>query len=79
MVVLQVSARGDIKLADLGLAKSTQFINRTICGTPLYMAPEVLEGKQHNEKADLFGFASIMWELWYGTCIIKKYQVCGSV
>ena len=51
-------------------------MRNTIGGTPLYMAPEVREGKLHNEKADLYSFGTIMWELWYGECVMKllKYR-----
>ena len=70
-----MSANGDIKLADLGFATRISFMNRTTAGTPLYMAPEVCSGQPHNEKADMFGFAFLLWELWYGECVIVKYQV----
>ncbi len=39
----------DIKLGDFGLATRLEFNGEkkhTICGTPNYIAPEILEGKQ---------------------------------
>ena len=32
-------------------------------GTPLYMAPEVLEGSAYNSKADVFSFGVLLWEI----------------
>ncbi|KAK8845768.1 hypothetical protein M9Y10_020686 [Tritrichomonas musculus] len=29
-------------------------------GTPMYMAPEVIEGKSNNEKADAYSFGILM-------------------
>ena len=55
-----------IKLADLGLAKFENRITGTISGTPLYMAPEVHEGKVYDSKADIFSFGLMMWEMWFG-------------
>jgi len=31
-------------------------------GTPIYMAPEVLQGQDFNEKADVYAFGIILWE-----------------
>ena len=72
---LKVSTEGVVKLADLGLAKQEVDITGTLCGTPLYMAPEVFKKMQYDQKADMFGFGMMMWELWYGKCVIEVYQV----
>ena len=37
-----------------------------MCGTPLYMAPEVQEGKAYDSKADMYSFGLMMWEMWFG-------------
>jgi serine/threonine protein kinase len=59
-----------VKLADFGLAKSfmdnEDSLMNTICGSPLYMAPELLFNKEYNSKADLWSFGVIMYELLYG-------------
>ena len=39
----------------------------TICGSPIYMAPELLIDKRYNTKADMWSFGIIMYELLYGT------------
>jgi serine/threonine protein kinase len=35
----------------------------TRCGTPCWTAPEVLRGQEYNEKADIYSFGIILWEL----------------
>eukprot|EP00002_Diphylleia_rotans_P020743 TRINITY_DN4029_c0_g1_i1.p1 TRINITY_DN4029_c0_g1~~TRINITY_DN4029_c0_g1_i1.p1 ORF type:complete len:770 (-),score=118.04 TRINITY_DN4029_c0_g1_i1:334-2643(-) len=53
-----------VKIADFGLAKiknRSSFAN-TFCGTPAWMAPEVLK-KVYTEKADIYSFGVILWEL----------------
>ena len=36
------------------------------CGISIYLAPEVLEGRSYNSKADMYSFGYVLWELWYG-------------
>lgn len=42
----KVIGRVDVIIADLGFAKQLQDtdLTKTMCGTPLYMAPEILRG-----------------------------------
>lgn len=60
-----------LKLADFGLAKSfteqDELLMNTLCGSPLYMAPELLMGDKYTSKADLWSYGVIMYELLFGT------------
>ncbi|CAI4057507.1 hypothetical protein SKDZ_04G1420 [Saccharomyces kudriavzevii ZP591] len=52
-----------VKIADFGLAKFTgemQFTN-TLCGTPSYVAPEVLTKKGYSSKVDLWSGGVILY------------------
>ena len=73
--MFQVTKDNIVKLADLGLAKRVLDLTATLCGTPLYMAPEVQNEQSYTEKADMFSVGMVMWELWYGQCVIQGYQV----
>ena len=57
------------KLADFGLARyhddSVSLIH-TLCGSPLYMAPELLQNKPYDSRVDLWSFGVIMYEMLFG-------------
>lgn len=58
-----------IKICDFGLAKikdsSMSRIN-TVCGSPLYMAPEILSEKNYNTGVDIWAVGMILYEMFYG-------------
>lgn len=57
------SQDAEIKLADFGLArelKNDQFA-KTYCGTPLYMAPEILSRNLYDQKSDLYSVGVIIY------------------
>ena len=53
-------------IADLGFAKAGREMTQTQCGTPMYMAPEVFEGKEYTNIADLWSVGVSMYELLFG-------------
>lgn len=59
-----------IKIGDFGLASRLEFEGerkRTICGTPNYIAPEVLEGKNgHSYEVDIWSLGVILYTLVVG-------------
>lgn len=58
-----------IKMGDFGLATKISFPGekrKTICGTPNYIAPEILESKGHSYEVDVWSFGVIMYTLVYG-------------
>ena len=36
---------------------------QTKCGSPAWSAPEVLRGEAYNEKADVFSYGIVLWEV----------------
>ncbi|KAI0048705.1 Pkinase-domain-containing protein [Auriscalpium vulgare] len=56
-----------LKMADFGFARSlpNATMAETICGTPLYMAPEVMNSK-HDAKADLWSVGAVLYEMSVG-------------
>ena len=61
-----------IKLCDFGLAKKRDLHRvMTICGSPLYMAPEIFKGA-YNENVSIWSLGMIFYELIFGTHPYKK-------
>mmetsp|Transcript_14693 Transcript_14693/g.2419 ORF Transcript_14693/g.2419 Transcript_14693/m.2419 type:complete len:108 (-) Transcript_14693:1393-1716(-) len=64
-----ISAHGIVKLCDFGFARamSTNTVVLTsIKGTPLYMAPEIVQELPYNHTADLWSLGIILYELFVG-------------
>ncbi|CAK9048599.1 unnamed protein product [Durusdinium trenchii] len=57
-----------LKLADFGFARALQpqDMAATVCGSPLYMAPEILRHEPYDAKADLWSVGAILYELLLG-------------
>jgi tetratricopeptide (TPR) repeat protein len=71
-----VASDGTVKVSDFGLVRQTAAVSTDsnpdmIEGTPAYMAPEQLEGKDVDERADQFAFAVSVWE---GVCGGRPFQ-----
>lgn len=60
----------EIKIGDFGLATKLEFEGdrkRTICGTPNYIAPEILEGRNgHSYEVDTWSLGVIIYTLLIG-------------
>ncbi|KAI9478891.1 MAG: kinase-like domain-containing protein [Benjaminiella poitrasii] len=58
----------DIKLADFGFAKilPKTCLANSVCGSPLYMAPEILSRQQYDAKVDLWSLGVVLYELMFG-------------
>lgn len=56
-------ARGYVKICDFGLAKLCIGPAFTMCGTPEYMAPEVLECIGYTAVADWWGLGVLLYEM----------------
>ncbi|KAI8893330.1 kinase-like domain-containing protein, partial [Globomyces pollinis-pini] len=54
-----------LKLGDFGFARSLEFqdMASTLCGSPLYMAPEILRGEKYDAKSDLWSLGAIAYEM----------------
>lgn len=73
----QESGEFVLKLADFGFSRYFRQENiskdgydsmiETVCGSPIYMAPEMLLNSTYNIKADLWSFGVIMYEMLYKT------------
>ncbi|PIC30532.1 hypothetical protein B9Z55_021738 [Caenorhabditis nigoni] len=53
-----------VKLADFGFARilNNGIMTQTFCGSPMYMAPEILMGEMYDARADLYSIGVIFYQ-----------------
>ena len=75
--ILVCNKRTVLKIADFGFAKylGSDDLLDTVCGSPLYMSPEIIFGKLYNSRTDLWSIGMILYEMLYGC---HPYQHCKN-
>ncbi|XP_074839261.1 aurora kinase B isoform X1 [Carettochelys insculpta] len=64
---LLMGLKGELKIADFGWSVHAPSLRRkTMCGTLDYLPPEMIEGKTHDEKVDLWCIGVLCYELLVG-------------
>jgi serine/threonine protein kinase len=68
-----VTENNDLKISDFGFARyfEKNTLVDTICGSPLYMAPEIMKNKNYNIKSDLWSVGIILYEMLSGKTPFK--------
>eukprot|EP00434_Breviolum_minutum_P029095 symbB.v1.2.025734.t2/scaffold2517.1/size77087/3 len=61
-----INADGYVKLTDFGFAKVIEHRTYTLCGTPEYIAPEVLLNKGHGKPVDWWTLGILVYEMIVG-------------
>ncbi|XP_024113747.1 serine/threonine-protein kinase ULK2 [Oryzias melastigma] len=58
-----------IKIADFGFARylTSNMMAATLCGSPMYMAPEVIMSQNYDAKADLWSIGTVIYQ-----CLVGK-------
>lgn len=66
---LLLDSKGYVKLVDFGFSKKLQASRKTwtFCGTPEYVAPEVIMNRGHDISADYWSLGVLMFELLTGS------------
>lgn len=59
-------SHGHLKIADFGWSNLKDKVRTTFCGTPEYLAPEMLMEKGHNEKLDVWTLGVLLYEMLVG-------------
>ena len=61
-----VAQDGALKLTDFGFAKYIKYRSWTLCGTPEYLAPEIILEKGHGKAVDYWAFGVLFYEMLNG-------------
>ncbi|XP_061967638.1 serine/threonine-protein kinase ATG1a-like [Populus nigra] len=65
LLLLSNDLTPQLKIGDFGFARSltSSDLADTLCGSPLYMAPEIIQNKKYDAKADLWSVGAVLFQL----------------
>lgn len=69
---------GVAKLADFGFCKKMRGefeMTKSMVGSPIYMAPELLQGSYYCTKADIWSLGVVLYEMLHGRCPYEENSI----
>jgi NIMA (never in mitosis gene a)-related kinase len=67
-----------VKIGDLGVARvlgTESHFARTVCGTPYFLSPELVEGQPYNEKSDIWALGCVLCKCGHQLCMLISLPV----
>ncbi|KAM7535341.1 hypothetical protein Aperf_G00000097194 [Anoplocephala perfoliata] len=75
---IMISHNGYIKLVDFGFAKFVIHRTYTFCGTPEYLAPEILQHRGYGFSVDWWAFGILLYEMMMGASPFVSRDVANT-
>jgi predicted Ser/Thr protein kinase len=77
---IMIDGRGQVFITDFGLAATARDLKDTAIrsGTPAYMAPEQLEGREVSVRSDLYAIGLILYEMFSGRRAFDRARQAGD-
>ena len=80
---IMIDREGNVRIMDFGIARSLSTKGITgagvMIGTPEYMSPEQVEGKELDQRSDIWSLGVVLYEMLTGQLPFKSEQMQGIV
>ncbi|KAH8247300.1 hypothetical protein KR038_002012 [Drosophila bunnanda] len=71
---IMLDKHGYIKVTDFGFAKKVETRTSTLCGTPEYLPPEIIQSKPYGSSVDWWSFGVLVYEFVAGSTPFSPYS-----
>lgn len=69
---IMIDERGEVRITDFGIAAvASEVDRRELSGTPGYMSPEQLEGRELTIRSDIYSLGLVLYELFTGKKVFE--------
>jgi protein kinase-like protein len=74
---VMIDGRGKARITDFGLAVVSEELREedVLAGTPAYMAPEQLTGKEVTQRSDIYSLGLVLYELFTGKRVYETQNI----